>query len=145
MSSPTQRSLSLLRERGYTACVVEKWIPQARKRVDAFSFGDILACKEGERILLVQTTTASNFGARYDKIIGLSEAETWLRCGGSICLHGWSLRGSRGKRKLWQCREHEFTILELACQRDEFFRRDFPLSLSPFGQINSEGKAGFWF
>jgi hypothetical protein len=32
MPSPTQRSLALLRERGYTTDVVERWIPYVRVR-----------------------------------------------------------------------------------------------------------------
>src|SRR5579863_7876753 len=95
MSSPTARSLEMLRKRGYTACVVERYVSQCRQKFDAFGFGDILACFPGERILLVQTTTSSNLAARYTKTINLGAAEVWLKAGGAIELHGWGLKGPR--------------------------------------------------
>ena len=53
-SKPVQRSLQSLRENGWEACVVEKWIPPRGSmkfgvRVDAFGFGDILACRPETR------------------------------------------------------------------------------------------------
>lgn len=106
--SPTQRSLKLLRISGH-AVVVEKWVAPARKRVDAFGFGDILWC--GEKPTLVQTTTGSNLAARKTKILTecRDAALAWLRCGGAVHLHGWSLSGPRGQRKVWSCRIVEIT------------------------------------
>jgi hypothetical protein len=43
MTSPSARTLALLRRRGFTACVVERWIAHRGIRVDAFHFADILA------------------------------------------------------------------------------------------------------
>ena len=42
-SSPTQRSLKLLRDEGYTAQVVERWNPHARVRQDLFGVIDTAA------------------------------------------------------------------------------------------------------
>ena len=122
MSSPTQRSLALLRKDGWTVCIVEKWVPQARKTIDAFGFGDCLACRPGDRISLIQTTSASNIMARYHKILSLPEAEVWLRSGGLIFVHGWAKRGGFGKRKLWSCTVKEITLLEMKAQRDELLQ-----------------------
>ena len=130
MNSPTQRSLAKMRKEGWQVCVVEKWIAQARQRFDAFGFGDLLACQPGQRITLVQTTSRSNMMARYHKIIGLPSAETWLRSGGKIILHGWSKKGARGERKLWQCAENEITLLEIQAQRDELFTESIPMQSS---------------
>ena len=52
MSSPTARSLELLRELGYTAKVVEHWNQYAKIRQDLFGV-DILALKPGEPVLVV--------------------------------------------------------------------------------------------
>jgi len=111
--------LAYLREQGYAVATVERWLPYGNVRSDAFGFGDLLACKVHERIALVQTTTASNMMARYHKILSLPEAETWLRAGGAIFLHGWAKRGARGKRKLWGVDAREITLLEILAQRDE--------------------------
>ena len=116
--SPTARSLEYLREQGYTADVVERWLQQAFVRKDWGGFGDVLACRPGSPILMVQTTSASNLSARYWKTIALPAAETWLRSGGAIELHGWSLRGPRGKRKLWDVTVKEITLLEVKAQND---------------------------
>lgn len=49
-TNATQRSLKELRENGWIAHVVEKWInipnaPGGGKRIDVWGFGDILACR----------------------------------------------------------------------------------------------------
>jgi hypothetical protein len=113
-TSPTQRSLAYLRKNGWTACVVEKFLPARGgmpfpRRIDAFGFGDILACNpekcnEGYEavIALVQTTTMSNMAAHRDKIQAIPEYRTWKDAGGMVILHGWRKIGPRGKRKTWQ-------------------------------------------
>src|SRR3546814_2519291 len=58
-ASPTARTLAKLRADGWLAWVVEKWIPQTRKRSDLFGFIDILALRDGE-VLAVQATSRSN-------------------------------------------------------------------------------------
>ena len=47
MSSPTQRSLAMLKRLGYAACVVERWNQYAKVRQDALGFIDILAAGDG--------------------------------------------------------------------------------------------------
>jgi len=101
-NSPTSRSLEMLRNDGYVADVIERWIPRAMIRKDWCGFGDILACGD-ENIALIQTTTASNLMARWHKVVANPAAEKWLNAGGEIFVHGWAKRGGRGERKLWQC------------------------------------------
>ena len=105
--SPTQRSLKLLRDRGYMCAVVEKWNPYVRIRQDLWGFADILAIRDNES-LLVQTTSGSNVSARLAKIADNVQASIWT-CSPNrkIVVHGWRKVGERGKRKLWECREVE--------------------------------------
>lgn len=86
--SPTQRSLKLLRERGYMVAITEKWNPHARIRQDLFGILDLVAIK-GDETLGVQTTTLGNVSARVDKITQ-SEATPILRdAHWRIEVHGW--------------------------------------------------------
>ena len=99
-TSPTQRSLAVLREQGYTVAIVEHWNPFARIRQDLFGFIDLLALK-GTETLAVQTTSASNMSARVKKI-GEHELVGKVReAGWKIVVHGWR-KDSKGK---WVLRE----------------------------------------
>ncbi len=104
-TSPTQRSLALLRSRGYLCAVVERWNPYVRVRQDLWGFADLLAIRDNE-CLLVQTTSGANAAARVAKIRDSLYARVWLSSPNrSIVVHAWRLAGDRGKRKTWQCRE----------------------------------------
>ena len=110
--SPTQRSLKKLRDAGYLTCIVEKWIAAIKQRKDAFGFGDLLAIR-GDETILVQTTSGANASARVNKIIELEEAKIWLSSPNrKIWVHGWAKRGGRGQRKLWTCSEREITLAD---------------------------------
>lgn len=99
--TPTQLSLKRLRDTGWTACVVEKWIPQIKQRKDAFGFGDLLAVRVGDPgATLVQTTSASNVSARRRKILATPEAGIWKAAGNRIEVHGWR-KVTVNKRKVW--------------------------------------------
>ena len=117
-TSPTQRSLKLMRDEGWTCCVVEKWNPHARIRQDAFGFGDILFCADtpsvGLAVGLLQTTTASHVQLRVDKILALPAAKTWVQAGGEILVHGWAKKGPRGKRKVWTVNTRQITLEDFA-------------------------------
>lgn len=107
MSSPTQRSLKLLRDEGWLVQIVEKYNQFARVRQDLFGFADLL-CLKADTIMAVQTTSGSNVSARLEKIRQCQAATLWLECPTrKIVVHGWSKKGPRGKRKLWQCRKEE--------------------------------------
>lgn len=99
MSSPTQRSLKLLRDEGYTVAIVERWCSFTRKRYDLYGIFDLLCVGNG-RTLAVQTTSASNVSARIRKIAE-SEHIAAVRADGWACeVHGW-LKNSKGR---WVCR-----------------------------------------
>ena len=110
--SPTARSLAYLRKQGFHAYVVERWIPRARVRKDVAGFMDILAWRSVDQtVLAVQSTTGAHVANRVEKIAyGLAPADQaafldWKHLGNLAVVHGWSLQGPRGKRKLWTLRE----------------------------------------
>lgn len=94
MSSPTQRSLKVLRQRGYMAEVVEKWIPHIRRRRDLYGFIDVLAIRDGE-ILGVQATSGSNVASRVAKIADHQNVGAVRKAGIRIHVHGWRKNSSR--------------------------------------------------
>lgn len=110
-TSPTAHTLAECRRRGWLATVVEKWVPQARKRIDAFGFGDVLVLDDQPGALLIQATSASNVSSRVQKIRGecKNEAAWWLSRGNRIQVWGWGKRGKAGERKVWQLRTVDVT------------------------------------
>ena len=99
MASPTQRTIDLLRLRGYPLVqVVEHWNPFARVRQDLFGVLDVLAV--GQDIIGVQTTSGSNTAARVRKL-EQSEALPVLKAAGvRVVVHGWCKLQGR-----WKLRE----------------------------------------
>lgn len=85
---------------------MEKTVPKCFIKQDLFGFADIIAINADETYL-VQTTSSANFSARLQKILACQAAKVWgpLENAGHILLHGWSKKGARGKRKLWELRE----------------------------------------
>jgi len=66
--SPTEQALRLLKSLGYRTWVVEKFIPQAQKRLDMWNIVDIEAFKAGiAGVLYVQVTSGTNHTARLRK------------------------------------------------------------------------------
>lgn len=98
MSTPTQRSLKLMRDRGYLSAVTERWNPHARIRQDLFGIVDVLCL--GDDIIAVQTTSASNVSARVRKIEDSEALPALRRVGIRVVVHGW--RKVKGR---WQVRE----------------------------------------
>lgn len=106
--SPTQRSLKLLRDQGWHAEVVEQFNSFTKQRKDLFGFADIIAIREGERVL-VQTTSGTNLAARRTKILSLDTHRLCLSAGFRIVLHGWrKVKVKRGgKAMVWSPRVEE--------------------------------------
>ena len=109
MTSPTQRSLKHLRDNGWHAEVVEYWHSFTKRRRDLLGFADILAMKEGETPLLLQTTTDTHLSERRTKIHESQRASLALKSGFRIIIHGWKKRPVKrgGKAMTWQVREEE--------------------------------------
>lgn len=104
MRGPTQRSLALLRKRGYTVYITEYWQAYAKIRKDLYGWIDIMAINpETQETLGVQTTTGTNLSARIKKAEGLDAYHEWLKCGNVAEFHGWRkiLKKKGGKLKIW--------------------------------------------
>ncbi len=101
--SPTQRSLTLLRERGWKPAIVEHYNSHMGRRVDLWGIIDILALR-GDEILAVQTTSTPNISARIKKI----EESEWLpiirEAGVRIEVHGWRRYKKQQDGKWWRCK-----------------------------------------
>ena len=94
-SSPTSRTLKLIRDLGYSAEVTEKWIPGAYIRKDLFGFIDIIAIKLDEPDVGIQATSISNMSARRLKIAELADAVLWFDTKHRIWVVGWEKRKNR--------------------------------------------------
>lgn len=110
-TSPTQRSLVMLRRQGYVVAITERWNPHANVRQDLFGFIDLVALS-GTSILAIQTTSGPNLAARRDKILSTPAAEAWLESGGRIVIHGWRKITRGVPRPTWDCREEEVTLAD---------------------------------
>lgn len=99
--SPTARSLQVLRQLGYEADVVERWV--GRQRKDLFGCIDIVAVHPTFGILGVQATTTSNMAARVKKIEQEPRVGPWIEHA-KLEVWGWAKRGKQGERKLWTLR-----------------------------------------
>lgn len=99
MTSPTARSLALLRQEGYRAAVVEKWNPHSRTRSDLFGVVDVLAIR-GAETLAVQATSGSNGAARVKKIAESDALPDMRAAGWAVEVWSWR-KDSKGR---WQCR-----------------------------------------
>ncbi len=105
MKSPTARTLVLLRRRGYTADVVERFVAGAGERGqgvrrDFLHCIDVIAAKPGAPILGVQATTLANVAARIGKARGRPELRAWLAAGARFEVWGWCRRRGRWVPKI---------------------------------------------
>lgn len=109
----TQKTLKLLRERGYLAQVVERWQPNTFRRIDLFGIIDIVAIRDGE-ILGVQSTS---MGARLEhvkKITGECREQTlaWMRSGAKFLLVCWKKKKKVRGGKAFTYIPHEEDLKE---------------------------------
>lgn len=100
MTSPTQRSIALLKEEGWTVAIVERWNVHARIRQDLFGFADLLCMKPNEAPMLVQVTS-TGVASRLAKIREEPLAAVALQSGFTIFVHGWrKLKVKRGGKAM---------------------------------------------
>jgi hypothetical protein len=100
--TPTQRTLKKLRDDGWMAEVVERWVPGANIRKDLFGWIDIMALRDGQT-LAVQCTSYSNMSARVKKI---EESETIAevrKAGWSVWVIGWRKVNNRWTDRTVDC------------------------------------------
>jgi hypothetical protein len=116
--TPTARSLKYGRDRGYLIEVVERWIPQARRRKDLFGCIDLVALDGRPGCLGVQATSGSNVYARVKKIHEecWPAAEAWLQAGNRLEVWGWRKLRGRWEPRIVQVFLDASDALE-ACRR----------------------------
>ena len=98
-TSPTQLTLKLLREEGWTVEVVERWVPGANIRKDLFGFIDLVALK-GDMTLGVQATSYSNMNARIKKIESAELLFQVRRASWHLWVIGWRKQNNRWTHKV---------------------------------------------
>jgi len=109
-SSPTTRSLALMRKEGYVCAIVEHFNAWAGVRQDLYGFIDIVCLRGDKRgILGIQTTSTGNINARIKKIKDNPIYKLWLKCGNGIQVQGWSKKGAKGKVKHWTVKKVDIT------------------------------------
>lgn len=94
--SPTARSLAYLRQLGFIAAPVERYIAELQESRDVWRFGDILAAHPIEKLtLIVQATSLHNVAARKAKSLEQPELAAWLAAGNHFEIHGWVQKDGR--------------------------------------------------
>jgi len=78
-------------------------------RVDVYGFGDLICCKPGWGIGLVQACSGTDHARRKLKILTECKWEfsEWKASGGRVLLISWTKKGAIGERKLWEARLKE--------------------------------------
>ena len=120
----TQRTLKLLRDQGYTAGVVERWVPNPKHpaggvRKDLFGFIDIIAIK-GDFTCAIQSC-GQDFAAHDRKILAEPATLVWSRGAGRIViLIGWrKVKKKRGgKAMVWKPRIKNYTLEDFKGEPD---------------------------
>lgn len=112
--SPTARSLKRLRELGYHADVVERWIPGANIRRDFLGGVDILAyAEDGRPAQAIQATTWTNVLARQKKLAALPGTRALIASGVEVRVWGWRRECHDGRRPIWAVRDILLTPADL--------------------------------
>ena len=110
MYSPTELTLDRLRKAGWTAEVVERWVPAPHLtgggfRRDFLGCIDIVAVRRGET-LAVQCTSASGHSARVKKVCKEPRMYAWLSAGNRLEVWSWDQEAPRCR---WRERVEEIT------------------------------------
>lgn len=122
-TSNTQRTLKWLRDQGYSAGIVERYLSYAGKfgkRKDLFGFIDIIAI-DGNDIVAVQSCGQA-FLEHHRKITKTeeiaAEAKKWLESGGRIILIGWRKikKTKGGKQMIWVPRIKEYSLEDFSIE-----------------------------
>jgi hypothetical protein len=88
MTSLNQRTVALLKDRGYQCDIVESYNAFTKRKKDLFGVFDILAIGKGETIG-VQITSKSNISSRIKKIEESEYLPLLLEAGWRIIVFGW--------------------------------------------------------
>jgi len=90
------RSTKALLEAGWVLVeTTERWVPHSPVRKDLFGFGDLLAIRPNE-VLVVQVTNTKHQADRIDKIANHSNVAAVREAGIGIHVHGWK-KNAKGR------------------------------------------------
>jgi hypothetical protein len=115
--SPTARTLALLRQQGYLAGLVERYIHQARQTVDLFGVAGVLAVPGSKAVLLVQATSADHVAGRLARVRARPETALLLRAGLGVEVWGWRRSGSRWEVRRVAVRGEDLAAFEVTPKR----------------------------
>ena len=111
--SPTQRTLQFYRDHGLAIEVVERWIPQTRRRKDLFGFIDLVAIT-ADHTFGIQATSTGNMSSRLEKIRGSELARLWLSTPSRrLCVIGWRKYAKPERGRYWRPTERIVTLDDL--------------------------------
>lgn len=143
MSQLQQRTMERFRAQGYIVGSVERRkrfpargkqrcmscgaVPMVDIAHDLWNVFDLIACRPGFRIVLVQSTSSSNHATRRTKILTSAEAKFWLMSGGLICLQSWKKVWNR-----WQAQDEWLTL--------DQFPRSLPETVEEFYEEQRKAK-----
>jgi hypothetical protein len=109
VSSPTSRTLTLLRREGYAADIAERRLPVCFISRDLFGAFDVVGIKADlPGVLGVQTTSASNFATRFAWLLANPTLATWLAAGNKAEVISW-----RKVKGHWAVRRQPLTPADL--------------------------------
>ena len=127
--SPTQRTLQYCRDQGWQAGIVERWIQQAKRRVDLFGCIDLIVLpretiggdlergycitEPGYGILGIQACAAASHAARVAKATAEPRLRNWLEAGGRFEVWSWKKYAKPIDRKYWRVRREAVTLADL--------------------------------
>jgi hypothetical protein len=110
-TSPTSRSLRLLRREGWTPSVVERWLPYARVRSDCLGFADVLAVREDVAgVLFIQACAGGDASKRVRKLLGVQAVRVALLAGNQVEVWAWR---KSAKTNRWSCRRQPIALAML--------------------------------
>jgi hypothetical protein len=106
-ASSTKLSLDHLRSMGWTAEVVERWVPSPHGQIrrDLWGFLDIVAIRD-DVTMGVQTTTRGEMPKRVRKILASEHLGAVSAAGWLIVVHGW--HQPRGPKTRYEVEEYVF-------------------------------------
>ena len=125
MTTPTQRTLELLRSRNWTYGKVEtfnRFAGAHGQRKDLFGFADFIAL---DNLSIIAIQSCGQAFSEHNKMILCSSCTEnvikWLRCGGRVILIGWrKVKVKRGgKAMVWKPREYEYTLKDFGVEMDD--------------------------
>lgn len=102
MASPTSRTTQWAKKNGYSAAIVEKWNKFAGIRQDMFGFIDVVLIDGIRPVWGLQITSTGNMASRIKKSLESPNLALWCGSGARFSVVGWSKKGGKGKRKLWE-------------------------------------------